>query len=147
MSDLEPGTTFQPVLPDPIADASKVERVVIISGKIYYDLIKERKARELDDRVAFVRVEEISPFPFKELRETLQGYRQASEFYFLQEEPRNQGSWTHISNRLNTVLADLGHSSGASYLGRKESALPAPGIGKIYAVQQKAVIEAAFQGL
>ncbi|KAL0960260.1 hypothetical protein HGRIS_011890 [Hohenbuehelia grisea] len=145
--DLQPGTKFQPVLADPFANASTAERVVLLSGKLYYDLIKERQARGLDHRVAFVRVEELSPFPFHDLQRELEAYTNAKEYIWLQEEPRNQGAFTHIRPRLQNVLDKMGKDVRIEYRGRKESALPAPGIGRIYAVQQKAVIEAAFSGL
>ena len=144
MAELEQGTRFQPVLADPIADPSQVQRIVLLSGKIYYELIKERQARNLDNAVAFIRIEEISPFPFKELVEVLDRYgggSAAKECYFVQEEPRNQGVWPHVKERVEVVLG------GVMYRGRKESAVPAPGIGRMYAAQQKRVIELAFEGL
>ncbi|KAF8879401.1 dehydrogenase E1 and transketolase domain-containing protein 1 [Infundibulicybe gibba] len=136
LADMEPGTSFQPVLSDPLANEMTVERVVILSGKIYYELIKERQARGLDERVAFVRIEELAPFPFSHLEKVLATYNSHAEFVYLQEEPRNQGAYTH-----------LGYTPVVKYLGRKESALPAPGIGKLYAEQQREVIEQAFRGL
>ncbi|KAF8641344.1 hypothetical protein AX16_010042 [Volvariella volvacea WC 439] len=151
LADMQPGTSFQPVLNDPLASAtpSTVDRVVLVSGKLYYELIKERKARGLDDKVAFIRIEEISPFPFKELEDALLSYRNASEFFYVQEEPRNQGSWTHVDARMGAVFeaVGLGRERRLTYVGRRESALPAPGIGKMYAAQQKAVLESAFEGL
>lgn len=143
---MEPGTRFQPVLADPIADEKKAKRVVILAGKIYYDLIKERESRGLVDDVAFVRLEELSPFPFKELHRILRRYKAAKEFFYLQEEPKNQGAFGHAGGRIDVVLSALGHGA-VEYRGRVESALPAPGIGKLYAAQQRVVIDAAFAGL
>jgi probable 2-oxoglutarate dehydrogenase E1 component DHKTD1 len=117
-----------------------------MTGKIYYDLLKERQARSLDKEVAFIRLEELAPFPFAELRAALKEYSAVEEVMWLQEEPKNQGAYTHVAPRVDSVLDDLG-LDGVVYRGRKESALPAPGIGKIYGVQQKAIIEAAFEGL
>ncbi|KAF5378852.1 hypothetical protein D9615_006945 [Tricholomella constricta] len=147
ITELSKGSRFQPVLDDPIADASQVKRVVLVSGKIYYDLIKEREARGLNDDVAFVRIEELSPFPFKELTETLERYTRTDEIFYLQEEPKNQGSYTHVASRIQPVFEAIDYDGKLEYRGRKESALPAPGIGKLYAVQQKAVIAAAFESL
>ena len=65
---------------------------------------------------------------------------------WLQEEPRNQGAWTHVEPRLNAVLERLGRDR-VTYEGREEAAVPAPGIASVYAAQQKAVIDAAFKGL
>ncbi|KAJ6475095.1 thiamine diphosphate-binding protein [Mycena vitilis] len=146
LRDLEPGTSFQPVLRDLAENTSSAKRVVLMSGKIYYDLLKERQARLLDKEVALIRLEELAPFPFAELREALDEYTLVEEVVWLQEEPRNQGAFTHISSRIDSVLDDLGRVKGVVYKGRKESALPAPGIGKIYAAQQKLVIASAFEG-
>lgn len=121
---------------------------MLISGKIYYELVKERQARGLDDKVAFVRIEELSPFPFHHVERVLGRYVDAREFVYLQEEPRNQGAWTHMSTRIQHVLEVMGRKDvELQYRGRKESALPAPGVGKLYAAQQKAVMESAFEGL
>ncbi|KAJ7784423.1 thiamine diphosphate-binding protein [Mycena metata] len=148
LRDLEPGTAFRPVLRDPAetVNAPTAKRVVLMAGKIYYDLLKERQARSLDQDVAFIRLEELAPFPFRELREVLGEYTRVEEVVWLQEEPKNQGAWTHVAPRIETILQELG-IGGVVYKGRKESALPAPGIGKIYSAQQKAVIEFAFEGL
>jgi probable 2-oxoglutarate dehydrogenase E1 component DHKTD1 len=144
---MAPGTHFQPVLPDTSSDGTKTERVILLSGKLYYDLIKERQARNLTDRVAFIRIEELAPFPFAELSQTLKAYGKAKEFIWLQEEPRNQGAYTHASPRIDSVLSGLGYKAKLGYRGRAESAVPAPGIGKVYAAQQAAVINSAFEGL
>ncbi|KAG5644201.1 hypothetical protein DXG03_008864 [Asterophora parasitica] len=146
-AELSEGSRFQPILEDPIANASQAKRVVLISGKIYYDLIKEREARGLNDDVAFVRIEELSPFPFQELSETLGRYTRADEIFYLQEEPKNQGSYSHVASRIQPVFDAIEFDGELKYRGRKESALPAPGVGKLYAVQQKAVIDAAFDSL
>ncbi|KAH7929958.1 2-oxoglutarate dehydrogenase, E1 component [Leucogyrophana mollusca] len=148
MSELEPGTRFQPVLADPSVDDAKVERVVLLTGKIYYDLVKERQARSLTDRVALVRIEELSPFPFAEVREVLERYGNAGEYMWLQEEPRNQGAFGHVFGRIQSVLEGMGRAGGALvYKGRKEDAVAATGIGKVYQEQQRAVIQAAFENL
>ncbi|KAK7041441.1 hypothetical protein VNI00_009307 [Paramarasmius palmivorus] len=144
LSDLASGTKFQPVLDDPIGNQATAKRVVIVSGKIYYDLVKERQAQNLVDDVAFIRLEELAPFPFHALHKVLGGYTAASEFAYLQEEPRNQGAWLHVRERIEEVLRQLGKTTQISYRGRKESAVPAPGIAKMYKEQQDAVIKAAF---
>jgi probable 2-oxoglutarate dehydrogenase E1 component DHKTD1 len=146
LAELGPGSQFKPVLDDTIADSSSVERVVLLSGKLYYDLIKERSARGLDSKVALVRVEELCPFPFEGVRSTLARYSDAREVLWLQEEPRNQGAYTHVGPRINAVLEDMGRP-GLKFRGRKEDAVPAPGVGKTYQAEQKAVLSAAFEGL
>lgn len=146
-TDFEPGTKFEPVLVDPFTDKSKATQVVMLSGKIYYELVKERQARGLNDNVAFVRIEELAPFPFKELEQVLLLYPKAKEFAWLQEEPRNQGAYTHVQSRILSVLGSMGRDVSLMYMGRKESSVPAPGVGKLYQAQQKDVIEAPFLSL
>ncbi|KAJ7147082.1 Transketolase, pyrimidine binding domain-containing protein [Mycena crocata] len=146
LADLKPGTSFQAVLQDPAENTASAKRVVLMAGKIYYELFKERQARSLDDKVAFIRLEELAPFPFVELRKVLKDYFRVEEVIWLQEEPKNQGAFTHVGPRIDLILEELGISR-VVYRGRKESALPAPGIGKIYGAQQKAVIESVFEGV
>lgn len=149
------GTRFQPVLADAtIADPTKVERVVLLTGKFYYDLVKARSARqELVDKVALVRVEELSPFPFHQLKQTLERYKGAKEVVWVQEEPRNQGAWGFVEGRIRNVLdklkgeGKLPEEVKLRYRGRKEDAVPAPGVARLYQTQQKAVIESVFQDL
>ena len=131
---------------DSIANPADVSRVVLLSGKLYYDLVKERQKRQLEGKVAFIRVEELSPFPFGAVLDVLARYNSSESVVWLQEEPRNQGAWTHVQPRLDAVLERLGRERVA-YRGRKEDAVPAPGIASLYAAQQKAVIDAAFEGL
>ena len=125
-----------------------MQRVVFLSGKVYYDLLKERQARSLNDIVALVRIEELAPFPFAELEQVLLLYPKATEFIWLQEEPRNQGAYTHAKDRILLVLEKLGKKGfSLKYIGRQESSVPAPGIGKFYHSQQKKLVEEPFKGL
>ena len=145
MDALGSGTRFKPILDDSEADPAKVERVICLTGKLYYDLIKERQKRRVDN-VAFIRVEELAPFPFKDLLDTLSKYENAKQVVWLQEEPRNQGAWNHVESRINAVLERSDLEVGrVVYAGRQQDSVPAPGIASIYAAQQKAVLEAAFR--
>jgi probable 2-oxoglutarate dehydrogenase E1 component DHKTD1 len=102
---MAPGTSFQPVLQDPsIQDASKVEKVVFLSGKFYYDLVKERENRGLNDKVALIRVEELSPFPKQDLQKEIEKFSGANEFVWCQEEPQNAGAFAFMAPRLAQLL-------------------------------------------
>ncbi|KAF5342572.1 hypothetical protein D9611_001560 [Ephemerocybe angulata] len=156
IDDMSAGTKFQPVLFDESVDKASVRRVVLLTGKLYYDLVKERDARKAGSHgtsadpssVAFVRIEELSPFPFEALENALRTYSNADEYVWVQEEPRNQGAWTHVNGRIREVLRTVkGKEERLVYRGRKESAVPAPGIGKLYQAQQKEVLEGAFSKL
>lgn len=145
-----PGTQFHPVLPDARPPTEKIERVALVSGKIYYELAKERDARGLEDRVALIRIEELAPFPFTYLTDVLEPYTTLNskpEWLWVQEEPKNQGAWGHVKDRLGVVLDGLGERTEVRFIGRWEDAVPATGIGKDYQVQQRAVVEGPFQGL
>src|SRR6267154_3584487 len=122
MTDMEPGIRFQPVLRDPLANPPKTKRIVLLTGKLYYELIKEREARKLVDEVSFIRIEELAPFPFTQLRETLEsfgGYLSDVELCWVQEEPRNQGAWGHVKERIENVLEDVGIDLRRNWLGYK----------------------------
>ncbi|TFK21609.1 dehydrogenase E1 and transketolase domain-containing protein 1 [Coprinopsis marcescibilis] len=149
LSEFEPGTQFQPVLDDPaVRDKAGVKRVLLVSGKIYYELVKERQARGLSaDEVVIVRVEELAPFPFGRVLEVLGGYQGGVDVVWVQEEGRNQGGYGHVKDRVGDVLGCLGWGGGVRYWGRRESAVPAPGIGRLYQEQQREVLEGAFRGL
>ena len=145
---MAPNTRFQPVLDDPISDTSKVDRVVLLTGKLYYDLTKERETRNLSDRVALIRLEELSPFPFDELHAALKRYTKARQIVWVQEEPRNQGAFTYIEPRVNNLLGErLKTKFRIGYRGRDEDAVPATGTGVVYKAQQEKVLKSAFEGL
>ncbi len=121
ISDLESGT-FQSVLDDAEMRqrASEVTRLVLCSGKVYYDIVKERS----DQPVALVRVEELYPWPAEQLTKVLDGYPNVREVVWAQEEPKNMGAWTYAAPRLGAVL---GNKLPLRYTGRPERASPAEG--------------------
>lgn len=139
-----PGTKFQPVLDD-VCSPEHVKRVVLLTGKLYYQLAEERSKRNLQDRVALIRLEELCPFPFTALRDALARYPKAAEVVWAQEEPRNQGAWTHVEPRLRNLL-DAENRKMSKYLGRKEAAVPAPGTGNVYKSEQAALVDGVFAG-
>ena len=122
---------------------------MFLSGKLYYDLVKERSAWGLGELVAFVRIEELSPFPFWELEEVVRELKGAKEFVWVQEEPKNQGAWGHVRVRIGRVLKGVVGRVGdeeLGYKGRKESVVSAPGVGRLYVVQRE-VVDSVFEGL
>ncbi|CAE6523813.1 unnamed protein product [Rhizoctonia solani] len=145
LADMDVGTEFQPVLADPtVAPGSAVSRVLVVSGKIYYDLVRERKDRGLEN-VPIVRIEEIAPFPFTVLEEVLGGYvNEGTEVLWVQEESRNQGAWPHIEGRINEVLKGLNTGSRVRYIGRRESPVPAVGVGSWHKAESAKLFNDAF---
>lgn len=143
LADMERGTSFQSVIDDDAIDKAAIQRVVILAGKLYYDLVKERQIRR-SNQVAFIRIEELCPFPFETLSSVLAAYKAAEDFVWLQEEPQNQGAWSHVAPRINAVLRRDGRDGPIRFSGRRQDSVPAPGITRLYATQQREVIESAF---
>jgi probable 2-oxoglutarate dehydrogenase E1 component DHKTD1 len=107
--EMGPGTSWQPVLADSYFESNpqsrdSVTRVCFVSGKIYYDLIKEREARNKNNDIAFLRVEELNPFPVKEIQAELSKFTNSKEYYWVQEEPQNMGAYTFMAPRLELVI-------------------------------------------
>ncbi|KAL1739485.1 Transketolase, pyrimidine binding domain-containing protein [Schizophyllum fasciatum] len=142
LADMAPGTAFEPVLDDPaVSDAGSIDRVLVVSGKLYYELARARDAARA--RAAIVRVEELSPFPFARLRAVLGRYARATRFVWVQEEARNQGAWGHAAVRM-AGTGVLPEGRELEYVGRGPSAVPAPGVGTLYKAQQAEVIRRAL---
>ncbi|MHB1271273.1 MAG: 2-oxoglutarate dehydrogenase E1 component [Rhodanobacter sp.] len=120
--------------------AKKVKRVVLCSGKVYYDLLEEAEKRELKD-VAIVRVEQLYPFPRPEVIAELDKYPSAGEVIWCQEEPMNQGAWFQIRHHLQ---ACTGSKHNLSYAGRARSAAPAAGHFNTHVAEQAALVEQAL---
>ena len=121
----------------------KIRRVVISSGKVYYDLLEERDARGLDD-VYLLRLEQFYPFPAMSLMKELERFKTA-EIVWCQEEPKNQGAWTFVEPNLAWVLTRIGAThSRATYAGRAASASPATGLASQHKAQQTALINEAL---
>ena len=133
--------SFQLVLPDVTAkNAKKVRRVVLCSGKVYYDLIEEAGKRKIED-VAIVRIEQLYPFPRKEAAAELAKYAAAKEIIWCQEEPMNQGAWYQIKHHLQALA---GPKQSLSYAGRARSPAPACGHLSTHLVEQAALVEQAL---
>jgi 2-oxoglutarate dehydrogenase E1 component len=122
---------------------ANVRRVVLSSGKVYFDLLKARRAQSKDNsntEVALVRVEQLYPFPVPEMEAVLAKYPNAREVVWCQEEPQNQGAWYQIRHRLATLVG----KHELLYAGRAPAAAPATGITKMHEAEQRGLIEAAL---
>jgi 2-oxoglutarate dehydrogenase E1 component len=122
-------------------DPAKVRRIVLCSGKVYYDLLEQRRAEQLDD-VVLVRLEQLYPFPIDEYGAVIERYPNAREVVWCQEEPQNQGAWYQIRHRLQERL---GRSHELLYAGRPGAAAPATGIYQLHVEQQRDLVEAALR--
>ncbi len=149
LAEMEMGTTFHRVLWDDrhwtneLAKDSNIRRVILCSGKIYFDLTEERDKRGLKD-VFIMRVEQLYPFPMKALTEDLSQFKQA-EFIWCQEEPRNMGAWFFTRERVEEVLENIGAANPRiSYVGRPESASPASGSFRRHVIEQEKLVDEAL---
>lgn len=128
---------------DKLVDDSNIKRVILCTGKIYYDLYQARQERNIQD-IALMRVEQLYPFPHDELIQALKRYPQA-EIIWCQEEPENMGAWTFIDRRIEKVLREIkGAYLRPHYVGRPESASPATGFYERHEYEQALLIEQAL---
>ncbi|KAK3814456.1 MAG: thiamine diphosphate-binding protein [Benniella sp.] len=144
LDDMASGTTFEPVLGDSRTEQnpSAVEKVLLVSGKLYYDLVKERESKGVDEKVAIVRVEELSPFPKEGLQQQIKMYSEAKEFTWIQEEPQNGGAYTFMEPRIRQLLPK---SKSLGYIGRDPSAAPATGIAVVHRKESADILAKAFR--
>ena len=144
LSDMNGNSHFKTVIGeiDPIAAPDQVKRVVICSGKVYYDLLAERREHKITD-VALLRLEQIYPFPSITLPKLLAPYQNA-EIVWCQEEPANMGSWTFVDRRIEKVMQGLGRTIRPSYAGREDAASPATGLARVHTEQQAALVADAL---
>ncbi|WP_310609287.1 2-oxoglutarate dehydrogenase E1 component [Limnohabitans sp.] len=133
--------SFQTVIPENKAlKADKVKRVLVCSGKVYYDLVKKREELGADD-VAILRAEQLYPFPHKAFAAELKKYPNATELVWTQDEPQNQGAWFFVQHYIHENMLP-GQKLG--YSGRAASASPAVGYSHLHQEQQKSLVEGAF---
>jgi 2-oxoglutarate dehydrogenase E1 component len=139
--DLTEGT-FQPVLGESDAiDPASVRRVLFCSGKVYYDLLAARRERDIGD-IAVLRVEQLYPFPEREIVVALSPYTAAREILWVQEEPWNMGAWHDMYRRLRRVIGD---SRELGYAGRPAAASPAVGSYKVHQAEAAELIDNALR--
>jgi 2-oxoglutarate dehydrogenase E1 component len=134
---------FEAVIDDAAADPSRVRRVVLTSGKLYYDLLKGREDKKAD-HVALVRVEQLYPVPSAELASLLARYSPQAELVWAQEEPRNMGAWRFLREWFQEGVVADGGRRVPRYLGRPASASPAPGSHKAHVLEQEHIVSEAL---
>ncbi|HWB53481.1 MAG TPA: 2-oxoglutarate dehydrogenase E1 component [Tepidisphaeraceae bacterium] len=132
---------YQLVLDDPTEpDREKVKRLLLCTGKVYYSLHAERLKHNLDN-VAIVRVEQLYPFPQKEVQAILSRYRNAQDVCWVQEEPRNRGAWAFMRHWLEQMLSE---TAVLTYVGRDEASSPATGSYKIHEAEERELVSQAL---
>jgi len=121
-------------------DATAVERVVFCSGKVYYELLDQRRKNELNN-IAIVRIEQLYPFPEQELQAVLKEYQHVKQFVWCQEEPQNQGAWYCSQHHFRAAIPE---GTYLTYAGRKASAAPAVGYMSLHVKEQQALVTQAL---
>lgn len=144
------GSGFQPVLRDELARSAvaEVSRVILCSGKHYYTLKQHVEATEgLSDKVAIIRVEELAPFPFTPLAEALRPYHSVQDFVWSQEEPYQQGAFSHVRERIDDVLRHAGSEARVRYSGRAPCPTVATAVGDWHKQEVAKITAEPFEGL
>ncbi len=135
---------FQRMIDDDTSNPASVRRVLMCTGKVYYDLLAARTERGRDD-VAIVRVEQLYPFPEQGLAAALARYPAARELLWVQEEPQNMGAWTFMRPQLESLAQ--GRWTAPQFVGREASASPATGSPESHKFEQNQILEEAFAAL
>jgi len=125
--------------------SKKIRKVILCSGKIYFDLLHAREKMKIDDVIIF-RIEQLYPFPVKPLVKEIAKYAEKAKFYWCQEEPKNMGAWLLVRDYIQWTLKYINaKNKEIMYIGRNPSASPATGYAKRHIAQQKAIIDQVFE--
>ncbi|MBU2917717.1 2-oxoglutarate dehydrogenase E1 component [Psychrosphaera sp. F3M07] len=140
MEELADGTYHNVIDEIDDIDASKVKRVILCSGKVYYDLLEQRRKDNQTD-IAIVRIEQLYPFPHAEMDVVVEKYKHVKDFIWCQEEPQNQGAWYCSQHHF---WKSIPNGANLTYAGRKASASPAVGYASVHAKEQQALVNDAL---
>ena len=125
--------------------SSKIRKVIMCSGKVYFDLLEAREKLKVDDVVLF-RIEQLYPFPAKSLVKEIKPYAKSAKFYWCQEEPKNMGAWFSVRDYIQWTLDNIkANNKEISYIGRSPDASPATGYAKRHISQQQEIIKKVFE--
>lgn len=133
---------FQEIIADTV-DKAKVDTVVFVSGKLYYELLEEREKTKKEN-IALVRLEQLYPFPAKKVTEILKSYPQAKTLIWAQEEPKNMGAFQSVYFKFVEVVSKAGLKMSFEYVGRPERSSPATGSGYRHKIEQAEIIKSIF---
>ena len=142
LDDLSDGS-FECVIDDEIDNKNDVKKIIMCSGKVFYELIEKRNKEKRHD-ISIIRIEQLYPFPYDDLEEILLRYQNVHEYIWCQEEPLNQGAWFSHRHRIQRVLDRLGNNNEVKLVSRPPAAAPAVGLMKLHLKQQKTLINEAI---
>jgi 2-oxoglutarate dehydrogenase E1 component len=143
LDDLAKGRFYRLMRETEQLDPKKVSRLLLCTGKVYYDLVAERAKRD-DKSVAVVRVEQLYPLAESELVEVFKSYPQLKEIFWVQEEPKNMGAWSFMFPHLQQMVSQIHKTLTVGYIGRMEAASPAAGFLKAHELEQKLIVDQAL---
>jgi len=149
LAEMGPDSSFHRVMYDrPPSEADRaIERVVLCTGKVYYDLVEARANIGLEDRIALARLEQLAPFPAKALAEELGRYGQDTTLVWCQEEPKNMGAWSFVAPCIEEVMEELEFEQRRPlYAGRRPAASTATGFHEVHVRNQTRLVEHALVG-
>jgi 2-oxoglutarate dehydrogenase E1 component len=128
-----------------LKEGSKIRKVILCSGKVYFDLLEAREELKVDDVVLY-RIEQLYPFPAKALVKELKPYAKSASFYWCQEEPKNMGAWFSVRDYIQWTLDNIkANNNIISYIGRSPDASPATGYAKRHISQQQEIVKKVFE--
>ena len=142
LDDLSDGS-FECVIDDELHNKNDVKKIIMCSGKVFYELIEKRNKEKRYD-ISIIRIEQLYPFPYDDLEEILLRYQNVHEYIWCQEEPLNQGAWFSHRHRIQRVLDRLGNNNEVKLVSRPPAAAPAVGLMKLHLKQQKTLINEAI---
>jgi len=138
--EMTPGTSFKAIIPED-RDISNTKKLILCTGKVYYDLLEERANRGLEESIAITRIEQINPFPHALIDSELNRYAPGTRISWVQEEHKNAGAWTHVKPRLENHLTGDIH---CGYHGREPAASAATGNKKLHKTEYKKMMDDSF---
>ena len=136
-------SAFQPVLDDPLAEHATARRLVLCSGKVYYDIVTH-ELRAASPEVAVARLEQLYPFPLEQAAALVGSYPEVREIVWAQEEPQNMGAWRSIRHRLEEAASHAPHASGVQYVGRTWRASTSEGYPTLHQYEQDRIVREAL---
>ena len=142
LDDLSDGS-FECVIDDELDNKNDVKKIIMCSGKVFYELIDKRNKEKRHD-IAIIRIEQLYPFPYDDLEEILLRYQNVHDYIWCQEEPLNQGAWFSHRHRIQRVLDRLGNNDEVKLVSRPPAAAPAVGLMKLHLKQQETLINEAI---
>lgn len=146
LSDMAENTSFKPVIGEVDNINGNLKKIVICSGKVYFDLYEQREKLGIKD-IALIRIEQYYPFADEALAAEIKKYNKDAKIVWCQEEPENMGAWRYIEHRIKNCVSKIGYDANIEYIGRPEAASPSAGYYKMHNIEQEKIINQVMTGV